>query len=88
MKKFLKNTLKVIFKIKIRYYIAVSFVISSLAVTPVALTYAYRCRGYCAIGGEFLIIPLCLILAQITLEIAKEYDFYHNKRSCEQYENY
>lgn len=61
-------------KLKIRYIAAALFVIASIASTPVCIESAYQFRGYKAYGGEYLIIPLGVLLAVVTLEIAKEWD--------------
>jgi len=40
-------------------------IIIGLAMTPVAVQSAYVARGYYAVGGEWLILPLSLAIATL-----------------------
>ncbi len=62
-------------KIKKRYIAAALTVAVSAAVTPLCIDTAYRARGYEAVGGEWLVIPLGIILALFILEAAKALDY-------------
>ncbi len=50
-------------KSKARYIIAVLIAVIGIAATPFLAQLAYFERGYRAIGGEFLFMPLCLLIA-------------------------
>ncbi len=62
-------------KMKARYIAAALTVAASAAVTPLCIDAAYRARGYEAVGGEWLVIPLGIILALLILEAAKMWDY-------------
>ena len=47
------------------YWIHVVAIIVGLAMTPIALQSAYAARGYFAVGGEWLVLPLCLVVATV-----------------------
>ena len=40
-------------------------IIIGLALTPIAVQSAYTARGYFAVGGEWLVLPLCLVGATL-----------------------
>jgi len=40
-------------------------IILGLAATPIAVQSAYVARGYYAVGGEWLILPLSLVIATL-----------------------
>lgn len=40
-------------------------IIIGLALTPIAVQSAYTARGYYAVGGEWLILPLSLAIATL-----------------------
>ena len=40
-------------------------IIIGLALTPIAVQSAYAARGYFAVGGEWLILPLSLVIATL-----------------------
>lgn len=61
----MKHIIHCLTLIRIRYYIAAGIIISAIAATPGAVELAYRERGYKAIGGEYLIIPLGIIAAMM-----------------------
>jgi hypothetical protein len=44
--------------------------------TPWAIAYSHSVRGYNAIGGEYMIIPLGIVVSLTILSIAKDLDFY------------
>ncbi len=46
-------------------------VILGTLLTPVAVISATEARGYSAIGGEYLLVPLFLLIAQIIEEVKK-----------------
>ncbi|MBT9137149.1 MAG: hypothetical protein DDT34_02236 [Firmicutes bacterium] len=46
-------------------------VILGLLLTPIAVTSATNARGYNAIGGEYLLAPLFLLIAQIIEEVRR-----------------
>lgn len=62
-------------KMKARYIAAALMVAASAAVTPLCIDAAYQARGYEAVGGEWLVIPLGIILAFLILEAAKTWDY-------------
>ncbi len=66
-------------KVKYRYIAAALTVAASIAVTPACIEAAYKARGYEAVGGEYLVIPLGIILAFVILEIAKVLDCFRVK---------
>ncbi len=39
--------------------------------TPIAVISATEWRGYSAIGGEYLLVPLLLLIAQVIEEVIK-----------------
>jgi len=47
------------------YWIHVVAIIVGLVMTPLALQSAYAARGYFAVGGEWLVLPLCLAIATL-----------------------
>ena len=47
----------------------------SIAVTPSCINAAYQFRGYRAVGGEYLIIPLGLLAVYFIIVIAKFTDY-------------
>jgi len=47
------------------YWIHVVAIIVGLVMTPLALQSAYAARGYFAVGGEWLVLPLCLVGATL-----------------------
>ena len=67
-------------KIKYRYIVAALIIIASILLTPVCIEAAYQFRGYKAYGGEYIIIPLGLMIAVVFLELAKEWDAYISRR--------
>lgn len=40
-------------------------IILGLAATPIAVQSAYAARGYFAVGGEWLVLPLSLVIATL-----------------------
>ena len=40
-------------------------IVIGLAMTPVAVQSAYAARGYFAVGGEWLVLPLSLAIATL-----------------------
>ena len=40
-------------------------IIIGLAATPIAVQSAYVARGYYAVGGEWLVLPLSLVIATL-----------------------
>ena len=40
-------------------------IIIGLAATPIAVQSAYAARGYFAVGGEWLVLPLSLVIATL-----------------------
>ena len=40
-------------------------IIIGLALTPIAVQSAYTARGYYAVGGEWLVLPLSLAIATL-----------------------
>jgi len=40
-------------------------IIIGLAMTPVAVQSAYAARGYFAVGGEWLVLPLSLVISTL-----------------------
>ena len=64
----------VVIKIKIRYILAAFIILISIAATPPAIELSYKARGHVAIGGEYLIIPIGLLLSHIIFIVAKEWD--------------
>jgi len=71
-------------KIKYRYIAAMLVVIISIAITPACIDAAYRFRGYKAYGGEYIVIPLGLIVAMVILEAATGWDVYISKKRIEE----
>ena len=47
------------------YWIHVVAIIVGLAMTPIAVQSAYAARGYYAVGGEWLVLPLLLTIATL-----------------------
>ena len=47
------------------YWIHVVAIIVGLVMTPLALQSAYAARGYFAVGGEWLVLPLSLSIATL-----------------------
>jgi hypothetical protein len=72
-------------RIKTRYMAAALLVIISIFATPWAVAHAYEFRGYNAIGGEWLIIPMGIFLAYVTLRAAKERDGYTERYTVGRY---
>lgn len=49
-----------------------TIVIATLILTPIAIVYASKIRGYDAIGGEYLIPIIVLLLIQVIEDIYQE----------------
>lgn len=64
---------------KLRYTICAVIIAACGANTPWAIEYAYRMRGYFAIGGEYMIIPLGIVSSCIILSIAKKIESYRER---------
>ena len=47
-------------------------IVIGLAMTPVAVQSAYAARGYFAVGGEWLVLPLCLAGATLVSGLKKD----------------
>jgi len=62
-------------KLKIRYIVAMIIISGFAIATPFVRTMAYEFRGEHAFGGEYLLIPLGLMLALIILEVSKVFDW-------------
>ena len=60
-------------KWKPRHIISATTLMFAIAITPWAIGYAYAARGYSAIGGEYLIIPLSLVIVYIIQMASKEW---------------
>lgn len=54
--------------------VAAAIVLCSIFVTPWAIDEAYKFRGYEAVGGEYLIIPLGLLVSMLYLSVMSELD--------------
>lgn len=67
--------------IKTRYYVSAVIILASIAITPTAYRAAYAFRGYHAVGGEALIIPLGIITAVALCQILNDYDFAKKRRA-------
>ena len=55
---------------KRREMIARLIVAASVILTPAAIKQAYATRGYWAVGGEWFLIPLGLLIAQFWKDVA------------------
>lgn len=55
---------------KHRELIARLIVAASVILTPAAIKQAYATRGYWAVGGEWFLIPLGLLIAQFWKDVA------------------
>lgn len=75
-------------KLKIRHIIAALLVIASIALTPASIEAAYQFRGYEAYGGEYLIIPLGIILALVVLQVAKVWDLFITEQTHDKLAKY
>jgi len=62
-------------KLKIRHIVAGVIILCSIHITPLVISMAYEFRGGHAFGGEYLLIPLGLMLALIILEVSKVFDW-------------
>jgi len=58
-------------RVKRRYITAALVIGASIVITPACIEAAYQFRGYKALGGEYLIVPLGMLLAVVILEIAR-----------------
>lgn len=68
-------------KVKIRHIAAIVIILASMMVTPFSIVAAYQLRGYKAYGGEYLVIPLGILLAVALMNFAKLYDgFRHDSK--------
>lgn len=47
------------------YWNHVVAIVVGLAMTPIAIQSAYAARGYFAVGGEWLVLPLSLAIATL-----------------------
>ncbi len=55
-----------------KYWIYIAAAVVGIALTPGAVRYAAVERGYSgAFGGEYLLVPLCLLIATLIDGIAK-----------------
>jgi len=54
-----------------------------VALTLPAIWLSYHARGYIAIGGEYLIIPIGMILSCFVVMIADELSWYKTSRNKE-----
>lgn len=45
-----------------------------LVLTPIAIRSAYAARGYFDIGGEYLVLPLALLIAALINEVKETLD--------------
>ncbi len=46
-----------------------AYVVTGLLLTPIAIHSAYMGRGYFAIGGEYLVLPMMVMLAMTIDEV-------------------
>ena len=53
-----------------KHIICAAIMLVSAALTPWTIKHAYEFRGYAAIGGEYMIIPLGIVLSIFVLTIA------------------
>ncbi len=56
---------------KHREMIARLIVAASVILTPAAIKQAYATRGYWAVGGEWLLIPLGLLIAWLWMDVTQ-----------------
>ena len=75
----MKQLISFLRRIKARYYICASIIITTVCMTPGAIEAAYENRGYRAVGGEYLLVPLGFILAWILCRTMQSFDEYKSK---------
>ncbi len=69
---------------KHRRLIAWLIILAAVAATPIAVRAAYLWRGYWAIGGEWLIMPMGLMAAWVVSDGASREGEKHDRRDTSQ----
>lgn len=74
---------------KEKLYKKIIFILSSILITLIIHNLVTRTRGYSAIGGEFLVIPLLLIINQGVILIKERWketnEYFERKESAVEY---
>lgn len=66
--------MKHLLRLKIRYQLSIAIVIIAIVSTPNAILSVDKLRGYKAFGGEYLLIPLALLIAYGICQLMQVYD--------------
>ena len=75
-------------KVKLRYIAALIIIVGTILATPYCIEAANEARGYEAIGGEYLIIPIGLLTAYAILEIMDAWDRYLFRQKRKKWQDY